>query len=239
MELTLIRHGQADSSGDNYDQLTTTGHEQGRRVGEWLAKSGFTFTRALHGGLRRQLQTLEAIGGVYTANGRGLPAMEIHSSLAEFDLKVWSIVAGQLRHGHPEFSELLKKWNAARHVNAHNKGDIFKQLTGIILAEWVRQGEDFSEAESFPAFRRRVLSALEIHSNEKANGPQHILAVTSGGPISLIAGEVLGLDLKHTLGLMRRIYNTSIHHFIYDNNKWELVSFNSLPHLALPERTLV
>lgn len=255
-ELILIRHGQADSAGDNYDQLTATGHEQAKRIGHWLSENGFTFTRALHGGLRRQLQTLEAIGGAYTATGQTLPAMEIHSAFAEFDLKVWSIIASGLRHGgrgsrepgmaeataphgHVEFSELLKQWNAARHANAVNKGDIFKQLTGIILAEWVAQGENFAEAESFPAFRRRVLSAMEIHSNGTGGADQRILAVTSGGPISLISGEVLGLDLKHTLGLMRRIYNTSLHHFVYDRNRWELISFNSVPHLSAAERTLV
>lgn len=73
---------------------------------------------------------------------------------------------------------------------------------------------------------------LKIHSSK-------FLAVTSGGPISLITGEVLGLDLAHTLGLMRRIYNTSLHHFVLNNDKWELVSFNTVPHMHLSERTLV
>lgn len=73
---------------------------------------------------------------------------------------------------------------------------------------------------------------MEIHSSR-------LLAVTSGGPISLITGKVLGLDLAHTLGLMRRIYNTSIHHFATNGDKWDLVSFNAMPHLPLHERTLV
>ena len=56
---------------------------------------------------------------------------------------------------------------------------------------------------------------------------------------SLITGEVLGLDLAHTLGLMRRIYNTSLHHLVLNEGRWELVSFNSVPHLSVAERTLV
>lgn len=250
IELLLIRHGQADSSGDNYDQLTATGHEQARRVGTWLTTNGYSFTHFLHGGLKRQAQTLEAIRSQLAMGEAGLPASEILPGLAEFDLKVWGIVAGELRHGHPEFSELLKRWNKARHENADNKGDIFKQLTGIILAEWVKQAENFTAAESFPTFQRRVLSVLEIHNRWVAmenHGPSaaaeihssKFLAVTSGGPISLITGNVLGLDLAHTLGLMRRIYNTSIHHFVLNSGKWELVSFNAVPHLPLRERTLV
>ena len=156
MELFLIRHGQADSAGDNYDQLTATGQEQARRLGQWLAANGYNFTHALHGGLKRQIQTLEAIRSELEPASAGLRTPEILPGLAEFDLKVWGVVAAGLRHGHPQFTELLKHWNRARHENASNKGDIFKQLTGIILKEWVRQGENFTEAESFPAFRQRV-----------------------------------------------------------------------------------
>ena len=61
VDLILIRHGQADSAGENYDQLTETGHAQARRVGVWLAANGYQFDRFFHGGLNRQKQTLEAI----------------------------------------------------------------------------------------------------------------------------------------------------------------------------------
>lgn len=250
VELILIRHGQADSSGDNYDQLTPTGHEQARRVGAWLAANGYGFDRLLHGGLNRQRQTLEGISAELAKNSANLPAMEIHSSFAEFDLRVWGIVAASMRHGHPEFTELFKQWNHARHANAANKGDIFKQLTGHILKAWVAAGDNFTEAESFPAFQKRVLAAMEIHSDKNPTenhgslvaGEFHsskVLAVTSGGPISLLVGQALGLDLARTLGLMRRIANTSIHHLIYENNQWRVAGFNMVPHLALSERTLV
>ncbi len=266
-ELILIRHGQADAAGDNYDQLTETGKEQAQKVGAWLAQNGYAFDRLFHGGLNRQRQTLEAIAAELQTSGAELPAMEIHNSFAEFDLRVWGIVAAALRHGgrgsrepgraeatmrhgHAEFNALFKQWNHARHENAPNKGDIFKQLTGHILKAWVGAGEGFTEAESFPAFQRRVLMALEIHSYGRAmenqSGPpareihsSKILAVTSGGPISLLTGHILGLDLTRTLALMRRIANTSIHHFIYEKDQWQLVSFNNVPHLTLSERTLV
>jgi phosphohistidine phosphatase SixA len=45
IELIFIRHGQADSAGENYDQLTETGHAQARRVGVWLAANGYQFDR--------------------------------------------------------------------------------------------------------------------------------------------------------------------------------------------------
>lgn len=240
-ELLLVRHGQADSAGENYDQLTPTGQQQATLIGRWLKEKGYQFDRYFHGGLVRQRQTLEAIRAEMSSEA-GLSAMEIHDGLAEFDLKVWAVVASHLRHGHAEFAALLKQWNKARHENATNKGDIFKQLTGIILQYWVAQGENFTEAESFPAFRRRVLSVMEIHSKQTpsiAMENHSYLAVTSGGPISVLTGEVLGLDLPHTLGLMRRIYNTSLHHYTLRGDRWDLVAFNAMPHLALSDRTLV
>lgn len=239
-ELILIRHGQADSTGENYDQLTERGHEQARKIGVWLAANGYRFSRALHGGLQRQKQTLEVIAAAYAARGQSLPESELHPAFAEFDLRVWAIIAAKLRHGHAEFAELLKQWNRARHENAPGKGDIFKQLTGIILREWVALGEGFAEAESFPAFRKRVLTALELAEKaEPDHVPQRILAVTSGGPIALLCGEALALPLAQTLSLTRRIYNTSLHALVSDRSKWELQTFNSVPHLQAEERTLV
>ncbi len=240
-ELILIRHGQADSAGENYDQLTDVGHEQARRVGRWLAVNGYQFDRLYHGGLNRQQQTLAAICEELSPGGAGMPAIEIHTSFAEFDLRVWGIVANSLRHGHAEFTTLFKEWNRARHENARDKGDIFKRLTGHILKAWVAAGDGFTEAESFPAFQRRVLQALEIRSYGHATEihSSKILAVTSGGPISLLTGHILGLDLARTLGLMRRIVNTSIHHFVFEQQQWQLVGFNMVPHLPSGERTLV
>ncbi|MFZ5628577.1 MAG: histidine phosphatase family protein [Spirochaetota bacterium] len=240
-ELFLIRHGQADSAGENYDQLTERGHEQARKIGEWLAANRYQFSRVLHGGLKRQRQTLEAITAAYAASNQSLPAAELHPAFAEFDLRVWAIIAGKLRHGHSEFAELLKQWNRARHDNSPDKGDIFKQLTGIILREWVAMGEDFDEAESFPAFRARVLGALVVQAatTTPSDQTQRVLAVTSGGPIALLTGEALGLSQPKTLGLMRRIYNTSLHALVYDKSQWELQTFNSVPHLPAADRTLV
>ena len=234
-ELILIRHGQANSAGENYDELTETGREQAVKVGAWLAATGHTFDRLIHGGLKRQAHTLELILGDVPKKGPPTPAMEIHSALAEFDLKIFYTLAAEMRHGNPEFAEVLKAWNKARHGESTDKGDIFKRLMGLVIGEWVKRGESFTTAESFPAFQRRVLSVFDLASDI----PQRILAVTSGGPISLIVGAALGLDTAQSLNLIRRIYNTSIHHIALKDNRRDLVSFNAVPHLALSERTLV
>lgn len=234
-ELILIRHGQANSAGDNYDELTETGREQARRVGAWLEQSGYVFDKVLHGGLRRQAETLELIRETFKNAGKAVADAEIHPALAEFDLKIFYTLAAEMRHGNEEFAEVLKAWNKARHSDAPDKGDIFKRLMGLVIGEWTRRGENFTAAESFPAFQKRALSVFELASA----APQRILAVTSGGPISLIVGGALGLGTTEALGLIRRIYNTSIHHLALKEGRRDLVCFNAVPHLALGERTLV
>ncbi|MBX3720973.1 MAG: histidine phosphatase family protein [Turneriella sp.] len=234
-ELVLIRHGQANSAGENYDELTETGREQARKVGAWLATSGYTFDQVLHGGLKRQTETLELILGKMPKTAPVFSEAEIHPALAEFDLKIFYTLAAEMRHGNAEFAEVLKAWNKARHSDSQDKGDIFKRLMGLVIGEWTRRGENFTAAESFPAFQKRVLSVFELASAV----PQRILAVTSGGPISLIIGATLRLDTAGSLGLIRRIYNTSLHHLALKDDRRDLVCFNAVPHLALGERTLV
>lgn len=233
-ELVLIRHGQANSAGENYDELTDIGRGQATKIGAWLARSGYAFDQVMHGGLKRQAETLELIQKEMVVAGQPLAEAEIHPALAEFDLKIFYTLAAEMR-GNAEFAEVLKAWNKARHSDAPDKGDIFKKLMGLVIGEWTRRGENFTAAESFPAFQRRVQSVFELASDT----PRRILAVTSGGPISLMVGGVLGLGTTETLGLIRRIYNTSVHHLALKPGRRDLVSFNAVPHLSLSERTLV
>lgn len=233
-EIILIRHGQANASGENYDELTELGYDQATKIGQWLKSAEYEFDYFVHGGLKRQSQTLDNIAAELKST-KTLAAIEVHPAFAEFDLKVFGVLAADMRHGRPDFAAVLKEWNRVRKENSPDKGVVFKSLMGLVLTEWVKRGEAFTEAESFPAFQKKVLSALEIPVAK----PGRYLAVTSGGPISMLTGHVLGLGLTQTLGLMRRIYNTSLHHLVLRDNKWELASFNTVPHLKAAERTLV
>lgn len=239
LQLLLIRHGQANSGGEDYDELTETGRLQAKRAGQWLATMGFRFDRFVHGGLKRQQQTLAIILGELYASEKITPKEEIHPGLAEFDLKVFYVLASEMRHKNAEFADVLKAWNKARKSQpgsgTDEKGGIFKRLMSLVITEWTRRGESFTEAESFPAFQRRVLSLFAIESEI----PQRILAVTSGGPISLMTGSALGLDTAGSLALIRRIYNTSLHELVLKDGRRDLACFNAVPHLALAERTLV
>ena len=108
IELYLVRHGQADSKGRDYDKLTPVGFEQAKKLGKWMHQSGLQFDRLIHGGLRRQKETLTTIQQQLNEENR---EVEENPGLAEFDMRVWKLIAEKLRHEKGEFLELLKNWN--------------------------------------------------------------------------------------------------------------------------------
>ena len=59
--LLLVRHGQASFGAEDYDVLSETGWEQGRRLGARLARAGVRPTVLLRGAMHRHRETLEAM----------------------------------------------------------------------------------------------------------------------------------------------------------------------------------
>lgn len=57
----LIRHGKASPEAEDYDELSPTGYEQARLLGEELARRGLRVGPVATGSLRRQRQTAAAV----------------------------------------------------------------------------------------------------------------------------------------------------------------------------------
>ena len=75
-ELTLVRHGQAGATPDNYDELSALGHQQARQLGQWLLSHQREFSTLVVGRMRRPRETLAGICEIYAQGGRPLPAVE-------------------------------------------------------------------------------------------------------------------------------------------------------------------
>ena len=82
--LYLVRHGQASFGADDYDNLCDLGARQSRRLGEYFAGNGLHFDAAIHGTLRRHLQTFD---GIRDGLGRPLQALA-WPGLNEYDSAV-------------------------------------------------------------------------------------------------------------------------------------------------------
>lgn len=57
--LLLVRHGQADAHGDDYDRLVDQGRQQCRILGESLRARGLVPDRVVRGDMRRHAETAE------------------------------------------------------------------------------------------------------------------------------------------------------------------------------------
>ncbi|MBB93337.1 MAG: phosphoglycerate mutase [Rhodobacteraceae bacterium] len=85
---------------------------------------------------------------------------------------------------------------------------------------------------AFDAYIEGVNTALA----EIAEGPGPALVVTSGGLISMVMRDALGLDMQATARMALAIMNTSMHRIFPIGDTMTPVLFNAVPHLDTPDR---
>lgn len=208
--LHLVRHGQASFGAADYDQLSPLGAEQCRRLGAYWQSRGQRFDAVLRGSLKRHAQSHAAI-----AEGLGgLPEPLVWPGLNEYDSEavVKAVHPGPLAH--PKTAEEVK----------HH----FRLLRAGLLA-WMRGEAQPVGMPSFAEFSAGVAGALD-HVRQHHAGAQ-VLIVSSGGPISVAVGQVLGTPLETAIELNLRIRNSAVSEFVFTPRKHTLLSFNSLAHL--------
>jgi broad specificity phosphatase PhoE len=87
--------------------------------------------------------------------------------------------------------------------------------------------------EPFAEFRSRVLAALAA---TRSGAAKRVLVVSSGGPISTILADVLGMPLRGVVDLNLQTRNTGITELQAGASRIHCVSFNNVPHLDRPGR---
>lgn len=99
------------------------------------------------------------------------------------------------------------------------------------FAAWHR-GEIENPPETFEQFETRVRDALrEIGTS---GGPA--IVITSGGLISMVMRQAMGLDIAAMARVALAIMNTSMHRLYPIGDHLSPVLFNAVPHLETPER---
>ena len=211
-ELVLVRHAQASFGADDYDKLSELGWRQSRWLGEYFAERGIEFDRVVRGSLRRHAETLAGI-----AEGAGRPIDGVEDAR-------------------------LNEYDAHALLNAHLKGEAkpqggdrrehFRILREAMYA-WTDGTLAGASHEPFADFRNRVLAALAAAREGRA---KRVLVVSSGGPISTVLADVLGMPLRGVVGLNLQTRNTGITELQTGANRIHCVSFNNVPHLDRPDR---
>jgi broad specificity phosphatase PhoE len=220
----LVRHGQASFGTDNYDQLSATGREQVRLLGDFFAESGERIDRIYTGRLQRQRETAELIA---TALGTAAPAIQVEPAFEEYDSDIiLRKFAASL-----DVTELAAAgWPEARHDR--RKFQLFLERAALA---WVEARIEAEEMLPWKGFHGRIVSALDqIMSSEGRS--KTLLISTSGGVIGTTVAHVLGLSNHMGIELNWAVHNASITRLIYSAGKVSLSMFNALPHLERADR---
>jgi broad specificity phosphatase PhoE len=212
--LYLVRHGQASFGAADYDQLSDLGRRQCELLGQWFRDHGITFDAVLRGTLKRHAQSLAGIEA-----GLGIEHVaDVRPQLNEYDSHalIKSVHDGQL----PTVT------NAA-------EARLHFQLLREGLTRWM-QGQTRPEGmPRYAAFIAAIDDTL-AHVRERHHDA-NALVVSSGGPISMAVGHVLGLQPEAVIELNLHLRNSAVCELRMTPRRLNLVSFNTLPHLNEPQ----
>jgi broad specificity phosphatase PhoE len=213
--LYLVRHGQASFGAADYDQLSELGQRQCERLGAWFAAQGIAFDAVFTGTLKRHTQSLAAIeAGLGTQHDAlALPGLNEYDSHAV------------VRAVHPG---PLPAADSPDQVRQHFR------LLREGLAQWMAGAVQPAGLPAHAAFTAGVVGALDRVRERHAQGTT--LIVSSGGPISIALGQVLGLQAGAVIDLNLHLRNSALCEFKVTPKRHTLISFNTLPHLDAPEQ---
>lgn len=217
-DIYLVRHGQASAGTDNYDRLSSTGIEQAQLLGEYWSQLGVSFTAAFCGSLERQQHTAQlALAGTSTPT----PVTTLEA-LNEYDHQVVDQLFGQgqtsdsgMDLSFDQYLDIMRRWE--------NADDEIVNSTDV-------------EFESYNDFAQRGWHAIQNAANSQQSSS--LVFFTSGGVVSTIMQQVMGLDFKQTMHLVWQTRNASITQLRVDHKDHTagntcLVSYNDITHLLL------
>jgi broad specificity phosphatase PhoE len=215
--LYLVRHSQASFGMENYDQLSTLGYKQSA----FIPKHFETLTQQpisaiYRGDMLRHQQTHEHSFKDINAT--------ILSGLNEFNHE-------NVLHVHrPEIADREKAMMMV--MSQPNPKQFVEDEFDIAMNKWMLEEGPTVYAESFKVFKERALGALQqIITTSRKEKHKEVVAITSGGVISLLVAHILGLPQSKLAGLNTIIANTSVTSLLFNDNKIMLGYFNNYSHL--------
>lgn len=200
-ELLVIRHGQASFGAQDYDALSDLGHQQSEVVGRYLRDMGWRPDRLITGSLRRQEDTLNAMGFDQ--------ASEMHAGFNEYD-----------------FHDLLHSKYGGKPPDTvmQDRKTHFRTLRDTVL-DWQRDAIDGVQ-ENWADFVGRVAAAKAFAMDTDA---RRVLVVSSGGVIGQLVASTLQAPSAMMMELNLQIKNASLHRFVFSKGRVMLTEFNATP----------
>jgi len=223
-ELYLVRHAQASFGSEEYDRLSETGHQQATWLGEYFRERNMGFDRVVSGDMQRHKQTLESMSRAM--NNESILNYEISHGFNEYDFAAL-VEAYGTRYPEDELYQACS-WQ-------QGEKKLFFQLLHRVLKAW--QEENITDTpETWQEYQGRIMEEIKKLMRSATSG-NRVLVMSSGGPISVFIGLVLGASKEKVIELNLQIRNSGISHFFYNKDKINLHEFNTIPHLQYPQRT--
>jgi broad specificity phosphatase PhoE len=223
--LLLVRHGQASFGAHDYDALSRTGLEQSRLLGASLVARGLVPAVILRGAMRRHQGSAEAL-----LEGAGWDvSIQVDEGWDEFDHQ--EVIEA---HRPAYRSRTVMKADLARTLKpARAFQDMFERA----VDRWVAGDHDGDYAESFADFAARVQAALRRTAGGMPGGGLAVV-VTSGGPIGVVAAQLLTGNTAAWARFNRVTVNTGVTKVVAGERGLSCVSFNDHSHLDQQRRLL-
>lgn len=220
--LLLVRHAQASFGKADYDVLSSRGERQAAILGERLARLGVS--RIVHGGMRRQEHTaeicLERMGDV---------PLTVHAGWGEYDHEAILAAAAPTEAEQAAIEERMAAATDLRRA--------FQEVFEAAVSRWMAGANDGDYTEPYLAFRQRVRGGLDALLEDGTDGTT--VVVTSGGAISAVVADHLGLDPDGWRAMNRVLVNTSITKLVAGRSGVTLLTVNDHAHLETEDRDLL
>lgn len=210
----LIRHGQASFGAADYDVLSDIGHQQAKVLADTLVRRGVRPDRIVAGSLRRHRDTAVTCA----------------------EAAVWDLPVG--------IDPRLDEYNyrpppgaapvpGALPVPGSVLGDDGQDALDVALLDWATSGRPGADGVTFEQWRSGVLAAQRDFIGSFEPGTTGVV-FTSGGVISVIVADLLGLGPEGFVALSRVTVNTAITKLVSGRRGTTLISFNDHAHLEGP-----
>lgn len=228
-KLYFFRHAQASYLADNYDQLSPKGEQQSLALANYLGEKNIIFDKIFVGPLVRQQHTFEIVADKYKKQNLPIPSPIILEELREHQ------GTEAMRDAFPilvKQSPQVQQW-----VNEMTKNPALRKRNTLLafqyfMEQWSEGNINIPNIEPWHDFRQAVKKGLATILDLTGKGKK-IGVFTSGGTIASITAEALGIQQEKTVAAMNfSVRNTSFSSFLYSKEKFNLLSFNELPHLT-------
>ena len=218
-KIIFVRHGQAQFGQANYDKLSVVGHEQAVALGTSLLEQGITIDHWVRGEMVRHVETLKGISqGMRTQVSHQI----VTPDLNEYDF------TGQLN---------ARFVGSKAPVGLHTDRKTHFRALRETLALW-QNDKILNPPESWAAFETRLKRAQQTIFGLEGDT---ILVVSSGGVISKIVANALGVSHAKQVDLQLQIKNASMSTFIYSRRTggFFLNAFNETPFVSAKTQHLL